>query len=132
MKNKQYGLRALILEPDKSQQKGFALAAMDYCSEIKLSDNPVEALVLINSSEFDIIISELKFPTADGLEIIKHFKYQLPKALILVCSAFIDHSTSKRLKNIGVKYIFEKPVSLEKIKQKITDYSKISNINQTN
>lgn len=109
----------MILETDKSQRKGIALALMDFCSDIKLTGNPAEALELTAKDRFDIVITEIQFATEDGLEIVKSIRQQLPGAVIIVWSAYLGPRIRQRLENIGVQEVIEKPANLERFKQTV-------------
>jgi len=119
MEKNKAGFRALILETDQSQRKGLALALMDFCSEIKFTGNPQEGLEMLRTIAFDIIITELKFKTADGIEILNHIKQTQPNAAIIVCSAYLTPYVKKRLENMTIRDVYEKPVNLEHLKKRI-------------
>ena len=119
MKKTSPGLRAMIIEKDKSQRKGIALALMDFCSDIKLTGNPGEALELAEKEVFDIVVTEIQFATEDGLEIVKNIRQRLPEAVVIVWSAYLSLRTQQRLKNIGVQEIIEKPINLDRFKQRV-------------
>ena len=48
-------------------------------------DSAIEA---INASDFDLVITDLKMPSANGLDVLKHVREVSPNTLVIVTTAF--------------------------------------------
>jgi len=60
-----------------------------------------EALELIKSSEFDILITDYEMPGINGLELVKAAKAAQPEIKIIVLSMHDDPSVTKELLRVG-------------------------------
>lgn len=111
--------KLLIIDSDKTQTRGMALALDDLFSEIVVFHSPIEALRNVEKNEYEIIITEISFPTTDGIDMVQNLKQLSPGSKIIIYSAHFNVSTCERLKKSGFTEYIEKPVSLRKLKNKI-------------
>ncbi len=69
------------------------------------------ALPLIRKLEPDIIITDIKMPFMDGLELSRIVKKELPSAEIVILSGYEEFDYAKQAISIGVAQYLTKPIS---------------------
>lgn len=105
----------LIIEKDEIQRKGLIIALMDLFAEIRLTNNPLEAMELVKSRQFTVIISESDFDVISGREFIMNIIKYNPEALLIIISSRLNEDTKNELKNCGAQMIFDKPIDIKEL-----------------
>lgn len=91
-----------------------------FCTNIYTATNGKEGLALYNEYQPDIIISDIKMPIMDGLEMIGKIKQVDHKTPILLTTAFNDLKFLHTAIELQVDGYILKPVDLERIEEKLT------------
>lgn len=80
-----------------------------------------EAMELLNTNEFDLILIDIHLPYHSGLELIRHLRTDLRKKTpVIVVSAFSDPQVQRQAFELGITEYLVKPINptglLEKIR----------------
>lgn len=73
------------------------------------------AWTAIQKQKPDIVITDIKMPFMDGLELSKLIKTNLPKTIVIIISGHDDFSYAKAAINSGVNQYLLKPVSKDQL-----------------
>ena len=73
------------------------------------------AYPLIQKLKPDIVITDIKMPFMDGLDLSRLIRKELPKTKIIILSGYGDFDYAKQAINIGVTDYLLKPISPEKL-----------------
>ncbi len=81
-----------------------------------LCENGEDAINLINEKFFDVIITDLKLPEADGIAVLIHAKKANPNTEVIIITAYgtVDRAVDAMKK--GASDFITKPVSIEHLK----------------
>lgn len=82
------------------QESGFCLAG--------LAADGREALELARGTNIDILVTDLKMPVMDGIELIRHFRRIYPNAKILVLSSYNEFNVVREAFKLGSNEYFLK------------------------
>ena len=84
--------------------------------------NPLEAFEHLkeNPKTFDLIITDKNMPQIDGMNLSKKILEINPDQKIILLSGFVDQQQEKELKELGIYGIWQKPLSLREIAQKLS------------
>ena len=77
------------------------------------------AYPMIQQLKPDILITDIRMPFTDGLELSRLVKEVLPEIKIIILSGYSDFDYAKQAINIGVTEYLLKPISSEKLLQEI-------------
>lgn len=84
---------------------------------LKEAEDGVDALELTSEWEPDIVLTDIKMPRIDGIELATHIKQRYPNCKIIFLSGYSDKEYMKSaIKLKAVNYV-EKPIDLEEITQ---------------
>ncbi|MCG6168170.1 response regulator [Leptospira sp. FAT2] len=72
----------------------------------------------------DVVITDIKMPVLDGIELTKKIRAQNSNIPIAAMTAFSEPEIMEAARNAGVNEIFIKPVSVEKIRELLLTYEK--------
>ena len=83
--------------------------------EIVTTNNPLEVPKLLDSQNFDLIISDLKMPGMDGLEILNHVNKNNRTEKVIIITAFGDLESALKAMQGGAFDYITKPFKKEQI-----------------
>ncbi len=72
-----------------------------------------EALRIIQAEDIDLIISDVRMPEMNGIELIKIAKKLYPEKPILLTVSDYSELTSEKAKELGAKELLVKPLDLD-------------------
>jgi DNA-binding response OmpR family regulator len=102
-------------EPLGRRQLGAWLDRIGY--EVALAKDGIEALDLLDTSEFDLVISDLRMPRADGVAVVSHLRSVSPETPFIVLTAYPDEAST--ISRMPRAFYMKKPVLLEELESKI-------------
>jgi two-component system response regulator YesN len=107
------GLKILI----NWEQYGFTI-----CGE---ASNGTEALELMKNMEFDLIITDIKMPEMNGIELLEYTWEHLSKQIrFIILSGFYEFEYAKKAIKVGVVDYILKPVQKEELIRALENYKK--------
>ncbi|WP_337098531.1 response regulator [Paenibacillus sp. YIM B09110] len=83
------------------------------------ADNGIEALRIFRELRPDIVLTDIRMPGMDGLELIELISMEAPDTMFVVFSGFNEFEYVRRAIGLGVVDYLEKPVTVDKIKSAI-------------
>ncbi len=75
-----------------------------------LAENGLEALELIKSREPDILITDIRMPGCDGLELIRSAKELMPDLEVVIISGYAHFEYAQKAMKYGAGYYLLKPI----------------------
>jgi len=94
--------------------------------DVLTAGDGVEGVKLCREHKPDVILLDFKMKHMDGDEAVPHLREAVPKALILMVSAYQDEAAKKRLRGLGIDGYFEKPVSILELQRVIENALNLS------
>ncbi len=82
---------------------------------VTTTNNPLEVAELLNKEQFDLIITDLKMPGMDGMELLDLAKRQDKDALILMVTAFGSLESAEEAVAKGAFDYLSKPFRKEQL-----------------
>ncbi|NOX19800.1 MAG: sigma-54-dependent Fis family transcriptional regulator [Nitrospirae bacterium] len=74
-----------------------------------------EAIELMEKERFDIVLTDLKMPDMDGLEVLKIIKKRWPDVQVIIITGYGTISTAVQAIKLGAYEYIEKPFTPEDI-----------------
>ena len=103
-------LVCLYVEDEDFIRDSFSLMLKRYFKEVIIAKNGKEGLEKFKNNEIDIIISDIRMPIMDGIEMVKHIKEINPKAYVIFITAFSDTEYLKAAIELNVEGYLTKPI----------------------
>ncbi|OGT07053.1 MAG: hypothetical protein A2103_04665 [Gammaproteobacteria bacterium GWF2_41_13] len=123
-------MNILLVEDDLIAQK-IAIKILESlgCQVLSARDGAT-ALAIIQQQSFPIIFIDLGLPDIDGYrladQIVVTLRAQQRSSYLIALSAYVSEEEMKRSQTVGVQQVLEKPLSFEKAKKIIGNYSVLS------
>jgi DNA-binding NtrC family response regulator len=79
------------------------------------TNNPLEALEMFKSGNFDLVIADMKMPGMDGIQLFEHIKKITADVPIVMITAYGTFETANEIMEKGVFDFIRKPFRKEQI-----------------
>ncbi|MDD2382749.1 MAG: response regulator [Sulfurospirillaceae bacterium] len=108
-------LKVLYVEDDISLREEVSIFLSDIFESVDLANNGQEGLDKLALNHYDIVITDIRMPVMDGIEMIEKIKELYPEQPILITSAHNEIEYLLKLINLGVDNFITKPLQSEQI-----------------
>ena len=106
----------ILLAEDEAELRRETAAFLElYCGRIVQAANGREALALFDEQRPDLIISDIRMPVMDGLELAVRLKERGPDAPVIFCTAFTETAYLLKAIEVGAAAFVRKPVDSEEL-----------------
>ncbi len=96
-------------------------------NEAILSENGEEAIEILKNEEIHMIFMDIEMPVMNGIETTNYIRKELPSPLnvipIIALTAHNPEQFFTDFSDVGFDELITKPYSVEKIKEKIREFS---------
>jgi len=111
----------LYVEDEKKIQEELAEVLENFCEILYRADDGFQGLDMYTKYSPDIVITDIRMPLMDGLEMSKKIKKIDPKSQIIFTTAFSDVDYFQEAIELQVEGYLLKPINLELLEKKILD-----------
>ena len=108
-------LDVLYVEDDAALREEVSLFLSDIFNRVDLASNGEEGLRKLALNKYNLVITDIRMPVMDGIEMIEKIKELYPEQAILVTSAHNEIDYLVKLINLGVDNFITKPLQSEQI-----------------
>ena len=100
--------------------------------EVETTNNPSEGLKLLTDNEYDLVISDLKMPGMDGMELFDELREIRPDIPVIIITAYGSLGTADEAMNKGVSDFITKPFRKDGILFTINRVLELSRVQREN
>ena len=110
--------KVLFVEDDDSIRKTLFLILQENYKVHPVKSGQ-EALQKLGKSRVDLVITDLKLPDTDGLELIKQFRENGYQGDVILISGYPEAIDLDILRDLSIGYFFAKPLDLHELNNAI-------------
>ena len=115
----------LYVEDDGEIREALAETLEFDVKELYVAENGEEGLKKFKEFKPDIVISDIKMPKMDGLQMSAQIKEISPKTPIIITTAFSDSDYLLKAIDIGIDKYVTKPVDIDKLYKALEEISSL-------
>ena len=111
-------IRILLAEDNPAMANVMRFNLQRIGAEVAMAQHGREAVELLESHEFDLLVTDLQMPQMNGDELCRYLRQQPQWAEmpIVLCSAKgLESSTRKLVEDCGIQKVFFKPFSPQEL-----------------
>lgn len=110
--------RILLLDDDEQMLDLYRdlLAKLPSAPEVHTANSGARAIALLESEPFTLLITDLRLPKMDGLQVLAIVRRKFPNLRIVVLTALEDEEYRSRAYAQGIELYWQKPANSEEIK----------------
>jgi two-component system, NtrC family, response regulator PilR len=106
----------LIVDDEQSYRQLLTLVFESDGHTVRTATNGREALDVIQSEPADVIISDVKMPDMDGIEMLRAVRETQPDLGVVLMTAFASVETAREAFKLGADDFIQKPFDVEELK----------------
>lgn len=91
----------------------------EYNYQVSCFESPTNCLSRLRSEKCDLLITDLKMPEKDGIEVLVDVNQQAPEIPVLIITGYGDIPAAVKTMKTGAADIIEKPLSKKDFVRKI-------------
>lgn len=108
--------KILIVEDEKSMREVLKILLEGEGHEVTTASDGIEGLSCIEKDIFDLVITDVKMPKADGFEVLKRIKETSPDTIVIMITAFGNRETATQAMKFGAYDFISKPFNIDEIR----------------
>lgn len=113
------GRRFLVVDDDEMLREVIRDILAFEGAQVTEAENGAVAFSLVQSIQFDVVVSDVRMPGGDGIALAKNIsELQGKKPLVFICSGFNDLSPNQ-IRNFQIIKVFDKPFEPSKFLNEI-------------
>lgn len=109
----------LVAEDDALSRKNLCRVLQEEGYQVHEGVDGRAALEAIDKLDFDVVLTDLQMPGADGLAVLKRVREVAPQTFVLIMTAFATVDTSVAALQLGAQDYLLKPIVFEDVLRKI-------------
>ena len=111
--------RIMVVDDEPSVIKNLRRILEKQGHEVATSGNPLRALERLAAEPFDLLISDLRMPGLDGLELLERVKRQAPQMEVIIVTGFASLDAAVEATKKGAYHFLAKPFTPEELREKV-------------
>lgn len=112
-------VRVLVVDDDENHAEAVADSLTPHGYECQVAGSGEKGLALIESHEFDVVITDLKMGEIDGLELLQKAKEELPDAEVILLTGHSSFKSALAAGQAGAFMYLTKPVDISELRQAV-------------
>jgi two-component system response regulator HydG len=112
--------RVLVVDDEANARSGLEKLLRLEKYDVDLAEDGLAALEVVGERIPDVVVTDLKMPRMDGLELLARLRETHPDLPVIVVTAFGDVSTAVRAMREGADHYLVKPVDFDELDMAIS------------
>ncbi len=83
---------------------------------VRAAENGTKALELLRKEPADLVVSDVKMPDMDGIELLRRLRETQPDAAVVLMTAFATVETAREAFKLGADDFIQKPFDVDELK----------------
>ncbi len=104
--------RILVVDDEEALRTVLAAELEGEGYQVTSAADGQEAINILGSLAFDLILLDIKMPNVDGFEVLKYAKERHPSTKIIMLTGFADLKNAIESKKLGAEDFVSKPYDL--------------------
>lgn len=124
--------KILIVEDDNATRDTMVDLLSEVGYEVESATNGEEAIAMVLEYGFDMVITDLKMPKGDGIQVLEQIKKIDNRTIVIICTGYGTVDTAVKAMKLGAYEYITKPIKIEEIKlvvQRALDYQRLKTEN---
>lgn len=107
--------RVLVADDEASARSGLAALLRDEGFDVWLAEDGYKALSRIQDEAPDVLITDLRMPGLDGIELLRRAREIDSKIIVVLVTAYADVETAVRAMQEGAEHYLTKPIQIDEL-----------------
>ncbi len=108
--------RILVVDDERSMRDFLSIMLKKEGYDVVTAENGGDALKTVQGEIFDLVISDVKMPELDGIDVLRAVKEVSPETVVIMITAFATTETAVEAMKLGAYDYIIKPFKVDEIK----------------
>ena len=108
--------RVLVVDDEQSMRELLAIMLRRDGFDVVAAESRTQAAAVLARGPVDLIVTDVKLPDGDGIEILRHVKAAAPETVVIVMTAFGSTETAVAALKLGAYDYLIKPFDVDELK----------------
>lgn len=108
--------KLLIVEDEKSMREVLKILLEGEGYDVATASDGLEGIAYLDKDIFDLVITDVKMPKADGFEVLKKIKEITPDTIVIMITAFGTKESGIEAMKLGAYDYISKPFNIDEIR----------------
>lgn len=108
--------KILVVDDERGMREFLTIMLRKEGHDVTSASNGREAVDYLGHKTFDIVISDLRMPQIDGIDVLKTVKDSAPETVVIMITAYASAETAVEAMKQGAYDYITKPFKIEEIK----------------
>jgi len=111
-------VRILVVDDEPKMRLGLS-EVLKRVGEVETAEDGAEAIARIDQGGLDVVITDMRMPGQDGMEVLRHCQRVAPHLLVFMISAYGDIPTAVEAMKLGARDFIQKPFDIEDVRARV-------------
>ncbi len=111
--------RVLVVDDEQNSREGLSKILTKEGYSVHTADNGKKALLEAEDNKFDLIITDLRMPEMDGIEVLEKLRKKNKDIGVVIVTAYGEVNSYLKAMNLGAFEYLNKPIHLEELRRVI-------------
>lgn len=110
-------MKILVVDDEAGARELFQSILTDEGYEVALAVNGEEALALFRNGAFDLVVTDIKMPVMDGLQLLQEIRNTGSKIDVIMVTAYGEVESYLKAMSLGAAEYINKPIRIKELKR---------------
>ncbi len=110
-------MKILVVDDEEGARELFNTILGDEGYEVTLAASGEDALTRFKSSPFDLVVTDIKMPGMDGLQLLQEIRKSGSKADVIMVTAYGEVESYLKAMSLGAAEYINKPIRIKELKR---------------
>ncbi|MEW6381036.1 MAG: response regulator [bacterium] len=111
--------RVLVVDDEQNSREGLSKILTKEGYTVHTAENGKKALIEAENNNFDLIITDLRMPEMDGIEVLEKLRKKNKNIGVVIVTAYGEVNSYLKAMNLGAFEYLNKPIHLEELRRVI-------------
>lgn len=108
--------KILVIDDEQSMRDFLSIMLKKEGHDVVAAENGSDALKAVQTEIFDLVISDVRMPGLDGIDVLKTVKEVSPETVVIMVTAYATAETAVEAMKLGAYDYITKPFKVDEIK----------------
>ncbi|HTG00760.1 MAG TPA: response regulator [Nitrospirota bacterium] len=110
-------MKILVVDDEEGARELFNAILSDEGYEVQLADSGATALSLFRNNPFNLVITDIKMPVMDGLQLLQEIRKIGSKTDVIMVTAYGEVESYLKAMSLGAAEYINKPIRIKELKR---------------
>lgn len=110
-------MKILVVDDEAGARDLFFTILTEEGYDVSLANNGAEALGMFKGDLFDLVLTDIKMPVMDGLQLLQEIRKLGSKSDVIMVTAYGEVETYLKAMSLGAAEYINKPIRVKELKR---------------